>query len=154
MPSAPAPAPPTRRIKRALVVCDLQADLLPSLFAGDAADDGSGEIAAVDPPARRAAYLDAIRLVLLASTSSSLPEDDALVIFAGARFPPRYEGLHPEHCLYGALRRLNEKVNRLRPRVRRRRSSFASRRSHGSQAAPRATLASSPQMGAGEWRLA
>lgn len=105
------------RIKRALIVCDMQADALPSLFAK--ANDGArpppttrtaAGAPRVDPAARREAFVDAVRSTLLASVSSPLPGDNALVIFLGLRFPSRYEGLHPEHSLYGSLRRLNERV--------------------------------------------
>lgn len=64
----------------------------------------------MDSAARREAFVDAVRSSLLASVSSPLPVDNAIIIFLGLRFPPRYVGLHPEHCLYGSLRRLNEKV--------------------------------------------
>jgi hypothetical protein len=59
---------------------------------------------------RREAFLDAVQCTLLAATSSPLPIDNSLILFTGLRFPSRYEGLDPEHALYGSLRRLNEKV--------------------------------------------
>ena len=91
------------RIKRAaaLIVCDMQADGMASLFATSPK---------VDPAARREAFLDGVRSAVLASISCPLAVDNALIIFLGLRFPSRYEGLHPEHSLYGSLRRLNEKV--------------------------------------------
>eukprot|EP00956_Cyclotella_meneghiniana_P003416 scaffold4134_cov70-Cyclotella_meneghiniana.AAC.1 len=84
------------RIKRALIVCDIQPDILPSLFANS--------------PSQREAFLHAVQSAVLASTSSPLPIDNSLLLFTGLQFPPRYEGLHPNHCLYGSLKRLNEKV--------------------------------------------
>eukprot|EP00956_Cyclotella_meneghiniana_P014239 scaffold21256_cov40-Cyclotella_meneghiniana.AAC.6 len=84
------------RIKRALIICDMQPDILPSLFANS--------------PSQREAFLHAVQSAVLAAISSPLPIDNSLVLFTGLQFPPRYEGLHPNHCLYGSLRRLNEKV--------------------------------------------
>ena len=103
------------RIKRALIVCDMQADIMPSLFAAAAVDsppanDNGTKPMKVDPAARREAFVDSVKSVLRASISNPLPEDNALIIFLGLRFPSRYEGLNSEHCLYGSLRRLNEKV--------------------------------------------
>lgn len=86
----------TTRIKRALIICDMQPDILPSLFPTNIA--------------RRQAFLDAVQSVLLAATSSPLAVDNSLILFTGLRFPSRYEGLDPEHSMYGSLRRLNEKV--------------------------------------------
>ncbi|KAL7543137.1 hypothetical protein ACHAXR_012433 [Thalassiosira sp. AJA248-18] len=110
------------RIKRALIICDMQGDVMPSLFdigtppppthTASSSSSPNNDIprVLVDPAAKREAFLDATRDVLRASISSPLPEDNALVIFLGLRFPSRYEGLDGEHCLYGSLRRLNEKV--------------------------------------------
>jgi hypothetical protein len=97
-PTATAHSNPTMtntRIKRALIICDMQPDGMPSLFTS---------------ASRREAFLDAVQCTLLAATSSPLPVNNSLILFTGLRFPSRYEGLHPEHALYGSLRRLNEKV--------------------------------------------
>ena len=96
------------RIKRALIICDVQGDVMSSLFAKTSNTDD--DTPKVDPAARRQVYLDAVTSTLRASISSPLPDDNAFIIFIGLRFPSSYEGLDGEHCLYGSLRRLNEKV--------------------------------------------
>jgi nicotinamidase-related amidase len=92
------------RIKRALIICDMQPDIMPSLFAHPSPPPS------VDPKARREAFADAVQTVFLAAISSPLAADNSLVLFTGLRFPSGYEGLYPEHSLYGSLRRLNQKV--------------------------------------------
>ena len=76
------------RERHALVVCDLQPDLLGSL-----------------PEAERERLLDHVRIVLAAARRANW-----LVVFTGLRFGPGYAGVSQRHKLYGGLARLNAKV--------------------------------------------
>ncbi|KAL7468436.1 hypothetical protein ACHAXS_008665 [Conticribra weissflogii] len=129
----PAPTPP--RTRRALILCDMQNDALPSLFSSNTpltsndsknndrrrSSNPENKDTVIDPKARRQAFLHSVQACLRASIpiKSHCNNDDddnvfdanhPLIIFLGLQFPSRYEGLHSEHCLYGSLRRLNEKV--------------------------------------------
>ena len=74
----------------ALIVCDMQPDLLKSIST---------------PPNAREDVLTAAKICLMAARQMNWT-----VIFTGLRFHCRYEGVPPQHRLYGAFRRLNEKV--------------------------------------------
>lgn len=74
----------------ALIVCDMQPDLLKSIST---------------PPDARDECLTAAKVCLMAARQMKWT-----VIFTGLRFRCRYEGVPPQHRLYGAFRRLNEKV--------------------------------------------
>ncbi|EJK55456.1 hypothetical protein THAOC_24813 [Thalassiosira oceanica] len=89
-------------IRRALIVCDVQADVLKSLFA-----IGSGS---TTPETSRAAFLDAVRSCILASVACPLEADKPLIVFSGLQFAPGYKEVHEDHCLFGSLKRLNGKV--------------------------------------------
>lgn len=77
-----------RRERRALVVCDLQPDALGSLSAE-----------------QRTSLLTALKPLLEAARLSNW-----LVVFSGLRFPSGYAGVNPDHKLFGALARLNDKL--------------------------------------------
>ena len=116
-------------IRRALILCDVQADVLKSLFAV-----GSGS---TTPDTSRAAFLDAgrssislsclrltrgshpgrsgshfttVRSCILASVACPLEADKPLIIFSGLQFGRGYSEVHEDHCLFGSLKRLNGKV--------------------------------------------
>jgi nicotinamidase-related amidase len=72
----------------AVVVCDLQPDLLKSIA-----------------PKSREALISALELALGVARSAG-----ALVVFSGLRFPRGYVGVSPRHKLYGGLIKLNAKV--------------------------------------------
>ena len=74
--------------RHALVLCDLQPDLLGSIPTHD-----------------RERLLDTVRIVLTAARRAKW-----LVVFTGLRFGPGYAGISPRHKLYGGLARLNAKV--------------------------------------------
>lgn len=73
---------------RALLICDLQPDLLVSI-----------------PSEAREALLSKLRLATEGARRAGW-----LVVFSGLRFPSRYEGVDAGHRLHGALARLNAKV--------------------------------------------
>jgi len=72
----------------ALVVCDMQPDLLKSI-PSNARDD----------------VLTAVNICVMAARQMRWT-----VIFTGLRFRSQYEGIPQQHRLYGAFRRLNERV--------------------------------------------
>mmetsp|Transcript_8713 Transcript_8713/g.16214 ORF Transcript_8713/g.16214 Transcript_8713/m.16214 type:complete len:570 (-) Transcript_8713:97-1806(-) len=72
----------------ALVVCDMQPDLLKAISTET-----------------RAAFLEAVRICIEGARKGGW-----LIIFTGLRFPPGYDGVSARHRLYGSFRRLNEKV--------------------------------------------
>jgi nicotinamidase-related amidase len=72
----------------ALVVCDMQPDLLGSI-----------------PAELREPLLDNVRLCIDAARQAGW-----LVVFQGLRFGPGYAGVGPRHRIYGGLQRLNAKV--------------------------------------------
>lgn len=74
----------------ALIVCDMQPDLLKSIST---------------PPNARDECLTNTKVCIMAARQMKWT-----VIFTGLRFRCRYEGVPPQHRLYGAFRRLNEKV--------------------------------------------
>ena len=74
----------------ALIVCDMQTDMLKSIST---------------PPNARDDVLTASKVCIMAARQMKWT-----VIFTGLRFRCRYEGIPPQHRLYGAFRRLNEKV--------------------------------------------
>ena len=76
------------RERHALVICDLQPDLLGSIATPD-----------------RELLLDQVGIVLSAARRANW-----LVVFTGLRFGPGYAGVSPRHKLYGGLARLNAKV--------------------------------------------
>lgn len=78
----------TGRERHALVVCDMQPDLLGAI-----------------PSEAREALLEASRLCIDAARRASW-----LIIFTGVRFPPAYTGVSQRHRLYGGLQRLNSKL--------------------------------------------
>jgi nicotinamidase-related amidase len=77
-----------RQERRALVICDLQADALSSLSVE-----------------QRESFLNALKPLLEAARLSNW-----LVVFSGLRFPSGYAGVDPNHKLFGALARLNGKL--------------------------------------------
>ena len=78
-----------KKERTALVVCDMQLDTLGSLSA-------SG----------KEALLSSIKIALEAARKHNWS-----VIYSGLKFESRYEGVSPNHKLYGALKKLNQKLN-------------------------------------------
>ncbi len=78
---------PLSKELRALVVCDLQPDLLGAL------------------PQRGAPLLVALGPALEAARAAGW-----IVVFSGLRFPPGYDGVDPRHRLFGGLAKLNKKL--------------------------------------------
>mmetsp|Transcript_35002 Transcript_35002/g.74668 ORF Transcript_35002/g.74668 Transcript_35002/m.74668 type:complete len:576 (-) Transcript_35002:190-1917(-) len=76
----------TKKERTALVVCDLQADLLGSLQ-------------------ERERFLRALSVAVEAARNNGWS-----VVYSGLRFSPGYEGMPRGHKLYGALAKLNEKL--------------------------------------------
>jgi nicotinamidase-related amidase len=98
----------SRPIKRALIICDMQPDCIPSLFAKSNKDESSSTQLGIDPVARREAFINAVQYALISSISNPMERDNAFIIFNGLKFPSGYEGLDPEHPLYGSLVRFNK----------------------------------------------
>ena len=76
----------TTKERTAIVICDLQPDLLGSLKQRDN-------------------LLLSLRIPLEAAR-----KNDWLVVYSGLQFKSRYEGVSPKHKLYGALCKLNQKL--------------------------------------------
>ena len=74
----------------ALVVCDMQPDLLKSISTPSTARDD---------------VLTAAKICIMAAIQMKWT-----IIYTGLRFRSRYEGVSAQHKLYGAFRKLNEKV--------------------------------------------
>lgn len=76
----------TSKERTALVICDLQADLLGSLQ-------------------HKERFLQALSIAVEAARNN-----DWLVVYSGLQFASGYEGISPKHKLYGALAKLNNKL--------------------------------------------
>lgn len=82
------PTPPAAAARAALVVCDMQPDLIGSL-----------------PAETQDSLLLATKLCIDAARRAGW-----LIVFTGLRFPSGYAGVAPGHKLYGGLARLNSRV--------------------------------------------
>jgi nicotinamidase-related amidase len=80
-----------RKERIALVICDLQHDILASLE-----NSSSSSLPLL---------LSAIRIAIEAARNNQW-----IVIHSGLKFQPRYHCVNPNHKLYGALRKLNDKL--------------------------------------------
>lgn len=73
----------------ALVVCDMQSDMMTSIL----------------PVSRRMAWLDAIQMSIHAARQANWP-----IVFVSLQFQSGYPEISPNHKIYGAFQRLNAKL--------------------------------------------